>query len=314
MLLVVAGPSGVGKSALAVALAERFGGEVIGADSMQVYRGLDVGTAKPSAEQRRRVPHHLVDCVDPNRDYSAGDYMRDADAAISAVAANGRLPVVAGGTGLYLRALLRGLVLAPRRQPRLRARLNRIFDRRGPAALWRILRRRDPEAAKRIAAADRQRLVRATEVALSGGAPLERLIQAHGFAEERYPAVRLGVDMPDKILLPRLERRVHAMFEEDRLPRELERLLAGGLRENANALRALGYREALACRRGEVSRAELAERTLRNTRRYVKRQRTWFRKEPGFRWFSLSGDLEADVPALEAWTRQSLAACARRGG
>jgi tRNA dimethylallyltransferase len=307
-VLVVAGPTGIGKSELAVRLAERFGGEVVGADSMQVYRGLDAGTAKPGPEERRRVPHHLIDCVEPGNDYSAGDYARAADAAIAGISARGRLPIVAGGTGLYLRALLRGLVQAPGRNLELRRRLDDLFERRGCEALRRLLRRRDPLAAERIGPTDRQRLARAAEVALSGEMPLARLIQAHGFAEERYPAVRLGVDMEEALLAARLERRVRAMFAADLLPREVDSLLAAGLSPRANAFKALGYREVLAWKRGEIGRADLEERTLRNTRRYVKRQRTWFRREPGFRWFRLTGDLDADLPAIEVWTSAELAA------
>ena len=313
MVLVLAGPTGVGKSALAVALAERFGGEIIGADSMQVYRRLDAGTAKPPATLRDRVAHHLIDWVDPDRDYSAGDYARDADKVIQAVTARGRLPVVTGGTGLYLRALLRGLVIAPARQPELRARLNHIVSKRGVAPLRRILERRDPDAAKSIAPADRQRLVRSVEVALSGEVPLARLIGTHGFSEERYRAVRVGVDMPDEQLLPRLEGRVRDMLDKDCLQKEVEELLGSGLRADANALRALGYREVLACKRQELPAAELMERILRNTRRYVKRQRTWFRKEPGFRWFRLSGDPTVDLPPIETWISNKLDSCARTG-
>ena len=314
VVLVLAGPTGVGKSALAVAVAERFGGEIIGADSMQVYRRLNAGTAKPSAALRERVAHHLIDCVDPDRDYSAGDYVRDADRAIQAVSARSRLPVVTGGAGLYFRAQLGGLVAAPKRQPELRARLNHIVSRRGVAPLRRILERRDPDAARSIAPADRQRLVRAVEVVFSGKVPLARLIGAHGFAEDRYRAVRVGVDMPDERLLPRLESRIEDMFNGDRLQKEIEELLGSGLRADANALRALGYREVLACKRKEFPAAELKERILRNTRRYVKRQRTWFRKEPGFRWFRLSGDPAADLPPIETWVRNQLDACARTGG
>lgn len=306
MLLVIAGPTGVGKSDLAVALAERFGGEVLGADSMQVYRGLDAGTAKPSPEARRRVAHHLIDHVDPRRDYSAGDYAHDADAVIAGIASRGRVPVVAGGTGLYLRALLRGLVEAPRRQPELRERLNRIAERRGPATLHRLLRRRDPAAAERIAPADRQRLVRALEVALAGERSLARLIDSHRFADERYPAVRVGVDMDDALLVARLERRVRDMFADGRLLREVEALLAAAVSPRANAFKALGYREVMAWRRGEIPRAELEERTLRNTRRYVKRQRTWFRREGGFRWFCLGGDPRDDMPEIEEWAAARL--------
>lgn len=305
-ILVIAGPTGVGKSDLAVALAGRLGGEIVGADSMQVYRGLDAGTAKPSARERRLVPHHLIDHVDPRRDYSAGDYARDADAAIGGIAARGRLPVVAGGTGLYLRALLRGLVEAPRRQPELRERLNRVAARRGTAALHRMLRRRDPAAVERIPPADRQRLVRALEVALSGERPLAGLIDSHRFGEERYPALRAGVDMEDSLLLPRLERRVREMFAEDRLVREVEGLLEAGVGPRANAFKALGYREVLAWMRGEIPRAEVEERTLRNTRRYVKRQRTWFRREPGFFWFRLEGEPERDFPAIGEWAAARL--------
>jgi tRNA dimethylallyltransferase len=306
VVLVIAGPTGVGKSDLALALAERFGGEVVGADSMQVYRGLDAGTAKPSPEARRRVPHHLIDHCDPRRDYSAGDYMRDADAAIASIAGRGLLPLAAGGTGLYLRALLRGLVEAPRRDPRLRARLDRIAGRRGPAALHRLLARRDPRAAESIGPRDRQRLVRAMEVALAGGAGLGGLIQAHRFAHERYAAVRVGVDMDDALLRPRLERRVREMLEDRRLQREVDALLASGLKPEANALRALGYREVMAWKRGEINEEEIAGLTLLRTRQYVKRQRTWFRREPGFRWFRLGADPLADLPSIAAYAESQL--------
>jgi tRNA dimethylallyltransferase len=306
VLLVIAGPTGVGKSDLALALAERFGGEVVGADSMQVYRGLDAGTAKPSAEARRRVPHHLIDHRDPGRDYSAGDYVRDADAAIASISARGRLPVVAGGTGLYLRALLRGLVEAPRRDAGLRARLDRIAERRGPAALHRLLARRDPLAAARIGPRDRQRLVRAVEVALAGGQGLGALIDAHRFAHERYAAVRVGVDMDDALLRPRLERRVSGMLEGRRLVREVEALLESGVRLEANSLRALGYREVMAWRRGEIDEEEIAGLTLRRTHQYVKRQRTWFRREPGFRWFRLGAEPLAELQAISAHAESEL--------
>ena len=301
----------MGKSDIAAALAHRLGGEVVGADSMQVYRGLDAGTAKPSVEARRRVPHHLIDHVDPRRDYSAGDYARDADAAISEILERGRQPVVAGGTGLYLRALLRGLVEAPRRQPELRARLNRIALRRGSAVLHGMLRRRDPAAAARVPPGDRQRVVRALEVALAGGPPLAGLIEAHRFAPERYDAVRVGVDMDDALLMRRLRTRVEEMFAGDRLVHEVEGLLAAGVDSGANAFKALGYREVMAWRRGEIGREEIQERTLRNTRRYVKRQRTWFRREPGYRWFRVTGDAAVDLPPIGEWAVRGLR---QRGG
>jgi tRNA dimethylallyltransferase len=309
VLLVIAGPTGVGKSDLAVELAERCGGEIVGADSMQVYRRLDAGTAKPAAESRRRVPHHLIDHVEPSRDYSAGDYMRDADAVIAGICGRRRQPVVVGGTGLYLRALLRGLVEAPRRNAELRERLNRIAERRGNPTLHGLLRRRDPAAAARIPPGDRQRLVRAVEVAMAGGAPLAERIEGHRFGEERYRCVRIGVDMEDALLVPRLERRVREMFADDRLEREVDSLLASGLSPRANALKALGYREVLAMRRGELAPLEVEEHTLRQTRRYVKRQRTWFRSEPGFRWFLLSGDAAADLPPIASWAAAELGAC-----
>ena len=313
VLLVIAGPTGVGKSDLAVGLAEKLGGEIVGADSMQVYRGMDAGTAKPAPAARRRVAHHLIDHVDPSRDYSAGDYMRDADEAIAVIVSRGRLPVVAGGTGLYLRALQRGLVDAPRRNPDLRERLNRMAERWGYPALNRLLRRLDPEALLRIGPGDQQRLVRAAEVALSGGAPLGRRIEAHRFGEERYRCVRLGVDMEDALLMPRLQGRVREMFEGRRLELEVETLLDSGLSPRANALKALGYREVVALLRGELAREGIEELTLRHTRRYVKRQRIWFRREPGFHWFRLSGSLAADLPPIETWAVGELERLARVG-
>ncbi|BDG07840.1 tRNA (adenosine(37)-N6)-dimethylallyltransferase MiaA [Anaeromyxobacter paludicola] len=293
-LLVVAGPTASGKTALAVELAVRLGGEVVNADSQQVYRGLDVGTAKPTPAERARARHHLLDVAEPGEGMDAARFCRLADEAIAGVAARGRLPIVCGGTGLYLRALLRGVAEAPGRDPALRAALEAEAARDGRAALHRRLAAVDPEAAARIRPNDLVRVVRALEMAASGRTQTE-IFAAHRFAEPRYPARLLALDVPRPELHRRIDARVEAMFR-------------GGILDEARALleRAggalppklpIGYAEAAAAARGELAVDEAVRRVQAATRRYARRQVIWLRKEPSLEWLAPPAD---PAPLAEA--------------
>jgi len=301
-LLVIVGPTGTGKSGLAVRVAERVGGEIIGCDAIQVYRGLDVATAKATADERDRVPHHLVDCVAPSVDYTLADYVRDADRAVADVAGRGRTPIVVGGTGLYLRGLLRGVIEAPARQPVLRARLHRLADRHGPQRLHRWLCRLDPGTASRLGPGDSQRIVRAIELGLSGGTWSRRLAEQGTWSDsaERYPTRKFGLDCERETLHARLDARVLGFFERG-LVDEVRRLLASGLAPEANAFKAIGYREVIRALAAGDDPALVREQVARNTRRYAKRQRTWFRSEPGVRWLDAARGEDLADEIARSW-------------
>jgi tRNA dimethylallyltransferase len=279
-VLVIAGPTASGKTRLAIEVAERLGGEIVSADSQQVYRGLDVGTAKPTAEERRRVPHHLLDLVEPTGRMDAARFAALADETIAAISGRGRVPVVAGGTGLYLRALLHGVVEAPGRNEPLRAQLEELARVEGRQALHRRLQEVDPEAAARIGENDLVRVIRALEIA-QGGTRQSALFAAHRFRPQRYQTLFVAIDFPREELHRRIDERVEAMF-------------AGGILAEARTLLALapgaplklpiGYREALEHLRGEIDLAEAIRRTRVATRRYARRQITWLRGEPGVEW------------------------------
>ena len=287
---VIAGPTASGKTALAVALARRLGGEIVSADSQQLYRGLDVGTAKPTAAERAEATHHLLDLVEPGETMDAARFVALADAAIREVTARGRLPVVAGGTGLYVRALLHGVVEAPGRDPGLRARLEEEAERLGRAALHARLAAIDPEAAARIRPNDLVRIVRALEIA-AGGTTQSALFAAHRFREDRYAARILALDPPRAELHRRIDARVEEMFR-------------GGLLDEARALDArfgaalprrlpIGYPDAVACVRGEIPLDEAIRRVQVAHRRYARRQVMWLRREPGVEWIAPPYDAEA---------------------
>jgi tRNA dimethylallyltransferase len=280
----VVGPTAVGKSEFALLACERWGGELVSVDSMQVYRGLDLGTGKPGRADRDRVPHHGIDLADAGDDFSLGDFVRAAQRAITAIRGRRRLPVLVGGTGLYLRGLLKGVVDAPRRNSVIRARLVGLAGRRGPAHLHRMLCRVDPEAADRLAPNDRQRIVRALEVYFASRRGLSDWIRESPFGPERYDAIKIGLEMGAEALARRIDARVRAFFAAG-LMDEIRGLIASGCRESANALKALGYREGMAYLRGDIGLEESILLTQRNTRRYAKRQRTWFRREEGVTWF-----------------------------
>ena len=285
-LLVVVGPTAVGKSEFALRACERFEGEIVSVDSMQVYRGLDRGTAKPGPRQLGRAPHHGIDLADPGEDFSLGDFVRHAESAIAGIRRRGRLPVLVGGTGLYLRGLLKGIVDLPRRDESLRTRLRAIADRRGASALHRLLARVDPAGASRLPPGDRQRLVRALEVYFTARRGLGDLVGEAPFGPDRFATVKIGLSMARESLYRIIDGRVESFFAAGLLD-EVRGLLAAGRPRAANAFKALGYREALRHLDGEVGLDEAIALTKRNTRRYAKRQWTWFRREEGVAWFDV---------------------------
>jgi tRNA dimethylallyltransferase len=296
LVLAILGPTATGKSAMALALAERFDGEIINCDSTAVYRGFDIGTDQVSDADRLQVPHHLIDIVEPTDEYTAAQYARDAAAAIRAIHARGRLPILAGGTGFYYRALTRGLFPGPGRDAGLRRRLEGIAERRGAQFLHRLLRRVDAGSAARIQPRDVKRMVRALEVFFLTGLPLT---EHFARTESPLPDVdRLGivVRLDAAAISERVTRRVDRQFERGLLD-EVRRLLARGIPESARPFGGLVYRQALEHLHGV--RDETATRALisQENRRYARRQLIWFRKEPDLTWLDGPGESPAVIAA-----------------
>jgi len=294
-VVAVVGPTASGKSALALDLAREHGGEIVSCDSLQVYRGLDVGSAKASAEERAAVPHHLLDVVDPDQDFSAADYGRLARAALDAIAERGRVPIVAGGTGLYLRALRRGLFAGPSRDPDFRRRLEGVADRRGDTRLHRLLARIDPEAAMRIEKGDRLRVIRALEVYRASGRPLSAHHREDAPAPDGRRWLVVGLDPPRDALRAAVEERTRRMLEGGLLD-EVRDLLARYGGADLRPLRAIGYRQAVAVVRGTQAVGDAQRDIVKETMRYAKRQMTWFRHQEEVRWFARAADARAAVP------------------
>jgi tRNA dimethylallyltransferase len=280
-LLLLVGPTASGKTALACELAERLGAEIVSADSQQCYRGLDAGTAKPGPAERARAPHHLLDVADPEEQLDAARFVQLADAAIAEVERRGKRAIVAGGTGLWIRALLRGLLDAPGASAEFRAGLRRDLEREGLAALHARLRQVDPEAARAIQPNDRVRIERALEVHALSGRRLSDLQREHAFAEERYLAQVIHLDPPRELLHERIAARTRALFESGALERETRWLLdrCERIPDARKALKIIGYGEMTALLAGRSNQARAEEQVAARTRQYAKRQRTWFRKE-----------------------------------
>jgi tRNA dimethylallyltransferase len=285
LAVLLLGPTGSGKTALSLALGERFGGEIVSCDSVAVYRGMDLGTAKPAKEEQARLPHHLIDVADPDQPFTAGEYSRQARALLRQIASRGRLPIVTGGTGLYLRALTEGLFAGPERQQELRARLQKSRKKHGEAWLHRLLQRLDPASAARIHPNDAAKLIRAIEVCLAAHKPLSEV-------QGRDPLVgfrllRIGLNPPRQALYDHLNQRAAAMFAAG-LIEETRSLLAryGPVK----ALDSLGYRQAMAVLAGTMSEEAAIAAAQQGHRNYAKRQLTWFRREPEVHWIEAFGD------------------------
>ena len=303
LVVVVLGPTASGKTALALAIARRFGGEIVNCDSVAMYREFDIGTAKPSAAERAEIPHHLLDCVDPLADVSAGEYARQARPILREIALRGReprrhLPIVSGGTGLYLRALLEGLFPGPQRSEELRIKLRNRVQKNGTEHLHRILRRLDSSAANRIHANDVPKVIRAIEVCLasrqSSRQNMTELWQQGREPLHGFRILRLGLNPDREILYARINQRAANMFDQG-LIAETERLLAK-YGAQARPFASLGYKQALQFLRGELDRDSALSAAQQAHRNYAKRQITWFRREPDVHWLAGFG---AD-PAIQA--------------
>ena len=304
-IVVIAGPTASGKSGLAMAIAEQLGGEVVNADSVAVYRGFDIGSAKPSLADRARLPHHLVDARDPIDTWSAADFVRDADAAIAAISARGRLPIVVGGTGLYLRSLLHGLAAGGAAQPELRAALTAEIEAVGIETLYARLRERDPEAAAAMHHRDTIRIIRALEVIEVTGRKRSEQNAEHGLQEERYRHLSRVVAGPRDELHRRIGLRTRAMVEAG-LVQEVQSLLASGIPTTAQPFGAIGYRHVLELLDGRLAEADWVETLARDTRHFARRQFTWFRKHRDSRWLPFDGGgATSDVAtAVKAWWQE----------
>ena len=298
LAILILGPTGSGKTALSLALGERFNGEIISCDSVAVYRGMNLGSAKPSPEEQRRLPHHLIDVVNPDEVFSAGEYARQARAAMNEIAARQHTPIVTGGTGLYLRALTMGLFPGPARQDDLRARLNRSHARHTPGWLHRLLQRLDPTSAQRIHANDIPKLIRSLEVCLAAKQPLSEAF-AQGPNPGRDPLtgfrlLRIGLNPPRQALYERLNQRATAMFQSGLIEETRTLLAQYGC---AQALDSLGYRQALAVVDSTMTQEQAIAAAQQGHRNYAKRQLTWFRREPEVHWLENFGDHPATIDA-----------------
>jgi tRNA dimethylallyltransferase len=309
-IVAVVGPTAAGKTEAAIRIAEAFGGEIVSADSMQIYRGMDIGTAKPTAEERRRARHHLIDFLDPAEAFSAAEYQKLAAEAISRIAGEGKLPIVAGGTGLYVNSILFDMDFsASPKDEALRGMYADCAERLGRAALHDRLRALDPEAAGRIHPNNAKKVIRALEILESraGGGAAGEAGRLRPFAEAFSPApgikpLTLGLTRDRDDLYARIERRVDALVASG-LEDEVRRLRSTGLDDSHISMKGIGYKEMLRCLCGECSLDEAAGLIKRNSRRYAKRQLTWFRRHPGTLWFNMTGGEAAAMPGGPRATR-----------
>ena len=303
-LIVVAGPTATGKTRLGIELARRLNGEIVSADSMQVYRGMDIGTAKASPEERAEAVHHLLDVADPWEDYSVSRYVHDASLVCDRLLAAGKTPIVVGGTGLYIDSLIAGREFSGRQDgdEALRRELNADYDRLGGEAMRERLRAFDPELAEKLHPADRRRIVRAIEVYRLTGRTISQHDAETRARPKRYEALRLVLNYADRAdLYARIDRRVDEMLAAG-LFEEVAGLLAAGLSAESTAMQAIGYKEAARALAGEISRSEAAEQIKQNSRRYAKRQLTWFGREKDAHWiiWEKQPDFDAALRQAEA--------------
>ena len=299
-LLAIVGPTASGKSSLGIFLAQQFSGEIVACDSTQLYRGFDVGTAKPSLADRRGVPHHLLDVLDPAEPSTAGGYRERALAALDDLRARNKLPILTVGTGLYLRALLEGLADLPQRSEEIRQRLRASSAEHGLGHLHQMLAHLDPHAARQIAPADEQKLIRAIEICLLAGKPLTEVHRAGRTPLTGWRVLKLGLDPAREALYQRIHERTENMFTAGWLD-EVRRLYESGLPENAKPFGFIGYRELRSHLRGELTLDAARAAIQQSTRNYAKRQLTWFRREPHVHWLPGFGDDPQIQISARAW-------------
>src|ERR1039457_4235682 len=302
LAVLILGPTGSGKTALSLALGERFGGEIVSCDSVAVYRGMDLGTAKPTKEEQARLLHHLIDVAEPDQPFTAGEYSRQDRTALREISGRARLPIVTGGTGLYLRALTDGLFAGPSRQQELRERLALSRQTHGDAWLHRLLTRLDPTSAARIHANDTPKLIRAIEVCLAAGKPLSEVMARDPLTGFRL--LRIGLNPPRQQLYERLNHRAEAMFAAGLVEETRKMLDRYG---PVKALDSLGYRQAMALVAGTLSLEAAVEAAQQGHRNYAKRQLTWFRREPEVHWIAGFGDEAETQRTATGWIQNELA-------
>ncbi|MBP1604729.1 MAG: miaA [Acidobacteria bacterium] len=303
VVVAIVGPTATGKSALGIALAQRFGGEVVNCDSTAVYRGFDIGTDKVASDERQGVPHHLIDIVEPSETYSAARYARDAAAIIHDIVTRGRLPIVVGGTGLYYRALTRGLFPGPARDDRLRGRLETVARRHGVERLHRLLREKDPASGARVLPRDLKRIVRALEVYYLTGRPI-----SDHFADTRSPlegheVVTLAISLSSALIGERVARRVDLQFDRG-IVQEVRRLLDAGVPDTAHPFSGLVYKQVLEFLHGVRDEAATRALIVQENRRYARRQLIWFRKEPNLLWLHEPGEASSTIERAVAALRE----------
>lgn len=284
-IILIVGPTGAGKTTLAIDLARRFNGEIVGADSMQIYRCMDIGTAKPTLAERAVSPHHMIDIVDPDQDFDAAAYANMATGIIRQTIDRGRAVFVVGGTGFYIKALIHGLFEKGPSDPAVRRRLKRQLESEGAAVLARRLKTIDSTAAERIHPNDTYRIIRALEVFEVTGEPLTVFHQRHGFREQRFNTLELGLSWPRPVLYERINRRVDAMMSQGFLD-EVRQLMASGYGSDLKSMQSLGYRHLAAVVSGDTSLAEAVTMLKRDHRRYAKRQLTWFTARKSVHWLT----------------------------
>ncbi len=306
-LIVLLGPTGAGKTALALEIAGQFRGEIVNCDSVQVYRGFDIGAAKLPESKRRGIPHHLFDIAGPETEFTAGDYLREARQALDEISSRNRIAVVAGGAGFYLRALLHGLSPAPLRDEQLRARLDRIAEKR-PSFLHFMLNRCDQTAAARIHPNDRQKLIRAMEISLLARQAVSQVQSEPRVPLEGYAVLKIGLDPDRSELREQLACRAENMFQEGLLD-ETRQLLAAGYSIDSKAMHSVGYKQAMQVLAGQLPLQDAIHQCIDRTRQYAKRQMTWFRAERNVVWlngFGTEGDVQLRAFALVQSHLQSL--------
>lgn len=286
-IIIICGPTGVGKTAFSIDLAQRFGGEIVGADSMQIYRYLDIGTAKPTEKERAQVVHHLVDMIAPDVEFDAEQYQKIARRKVFELKERGVLPFLVGGTGFYIKALTAGLFQSIPVDPEIRKRLNSEAENQGGRQLHKRLQKIDPEAAKRLHPNDRYRIIRALETYETTGRPISAHQQEHRFRDTPYRHLQIGLNMEREKLYERINLRVDAMIQAGLLA-EVEALLASGFGENLKSMQSLGYRHMVDYLKGRCGWEQTLHTLKRDTRRYAKRQLTWFRADPTVHWLEPS--------------------------